>query len=73
MIIQLIIWLVVVGVVLYLVNNVIPMPDWIKVLINVLVALAIIVFILQNFLHVNTGINNLVLNRLNEIARPTYT
>lgn len=53
--VNLIIVLLVIGVILWLVNNFIPTePPWIKQLINVLIALGVIIWLLQ-FLGVNVG------------------
>lgn len=48
-IVQLIIVLVVIGVVLYLINTFIPMDSRIKVVINVIIVLALCVWLLQIF------------------------
>lgn len=48
-IIQLVVALVVVGVALYLVNTVIPMDGKIRTIINVLVVLAVCLWLLQGF------------------------
>ncbi len=47
-IVNLLIALVIVGVVLYLVNNYVPMVPWIKTVINVVVILAVIIWLLQS-------------------------
>ena len=47
--IQLVIVLVVVGVILWLVNNYIPMDDKIKKILNVVVVIAVILWLLNAF------------------------
>jgi len=48
--------LIIVGVILYLVNQVIPMPDWVRIVINVIAALFVILWLLQ-VVGVDTGIH----------------
>jgi len=55
--IALIVWLVIVGVCLYIVNTVVPMPEWIKTVINVIVALAVVLWLLEHVAGVSTGIH----------------
>ena len=48
-IVSLLITLVVVGVILWLVNNYLPMDGKIKSIINIIVVIAVIVWLLQSF------------------------
>jgi type IV secretory pathway TrbL component len=48
-IIQLILVLAVIGFLLWLVNNKIPMQDWIKTTLNVVVVIAVVVWLLKVF------------------------
>jgi len=45
--ISIVVFIVILGLVLYLVQTVIPLPQWAKVVINVLCALVVIVWLLQ--------------------------
>ena len=49
MLINLLVTLVVVGVILWLVNNYLPMDGKIKSIINIVVVIAIIIWLLQSF------------------------
>ncbi len=53
--IQLIVVLVVVGVILWAINNYIPMQGNIKKILNVVVVVVVIIFILDAFGILNTG------------------
>ncbi|TVQ24487.1 MAG: hypothetical protein EA383_11200 [Spirochaetaceae bacterium] len=53
--IQLIVVLVVVGVILWAINNYIPMQGNIKKILNVVVVIVVIIFILDAFGILNTG------------------
>lgn len=54
--INLIVVLVIVGVILYLINNYLPMDGKIKNILNIVVVIAVIVWLLQSF-GVLSGIN----------------
>ena len=47
--ISIILTLIVIGVVLYLINAIIPMAEWVKTVINAVVALAVLIWLLQVF------------------------
>ncbi len=47
--ISLLVLLVIVGAVLYLVNTIVPMPAWLKTVINVIAAVAVFLWVLQAF------------------------
>lgn len=47
MLINLLVLIVIVGLVLYLFNNVIPAPPWVKTVVNVLVCLVVMIWLLQ--------------------------
>lgn len=47
--VTLIIYLIVVGVLLWLINTYIPMPAWIKTVINVVVAIVVCLWLLRVF------------------------
>ncbi len=47
--ISLLVLLVIVGAVLYLVNTIVPMPAWMKTVINVIAAVAVFLWVLQTF------------------------
>ena len=49
MLISLVVTLIVIGVVLYLINNFIPMDEKIKQLVNVVVVLIAVLYTLQSF------------------------
>ena len=49
MLISLVVTLIVIGVVLYLINNFIPMDEKIKQLVNVVVVLIAVLYVLQSF------------------------
>ncbi len=49
MLIQLVITLIVVGVLLWLVNNYLPMAGSIKTILNVVVIIAVVIWLLQSF------------------------
>lgn len=51
-----IVYLVVIGVLLYVVNTVIPMPQWVKTVINVIAALAVCLWLLDAFGLYHTGL-----------------
>ena len=45
--IQILVVLIIVGVILYVVNTVIPMVDWMKVVINAVAAIFVLLWLLQ--------------------------
>lgn len=47
--ISLLVFLIFVGVIIYLVNTIIPLPSWIKTVINVLAALFVFLYVLDFF------------------------
>ena len=47
--IELVVILIIIGVILYLVNTVIPMEPWVKTVINAVVALGVLLWLLQVF------------------------
>ncbi len=47
--ISLLVAVVILGLVLYLVNEVFPMPAWLKLTVNVLAGLFVLVWVLQSF------------------------
>lgn len=47
MLIQLLVFVVIIGLVLYLFNTVIPVPPWVKTVVNVIVCLFVMVWLLQ--------------------------
>ncbi len=47
--ISIVVTLVIVGVILYLVNTIVPLPQWIRTLINALAGLFVFVWLLQVF------------------------
>lgn len=49
MLVSIIVSLILVGVLLYVVNDVIPMPDWVKKLINVIAMVVVLVWLLDVF------------------------
>lgn len=53
--VQLLILLVIVGLVLWLVNTQIPMPGWLKTVINVIAVLGVSVWVLQAFGILDSG------------------
>ena len=48
--------LIIIGVALYLVNSVIPMVEWMKIVINAIVAILVLLFVLQFFGIYNSGL-----------------
>lgn len=56
-IIKIIIVLAIIGGLLYVVNRVIPMPAWMRTVINVIVAIVVILWLLNVF-----GVGNMTLN-----------
>lgn len=46
-ILEIIFILLILGVVLYVINSVIPMESWVKKLINIIIALVVIIWLLQ--------------------------
>lgn len=57
-VVQLIVVLAVIGFLLWLVNNKIPMVEWIKTAINIVVAIAVVIWLLEVF-GVWNGISNI--------------
>jgi uncharacterized protein YhhL (DUF1145 family) len=45
--ISMLVFAVVIGLILYLINTVIPMPDWFRTVINVIACLIVIIWLLQ--------------------------
>lgn len=48
-VVSILVFLIIIGVIMYLVNAIIPMPHWMKTIINTLACLLVVLWLLQVF------------------------